>query len=393
MAISDEDRDAAIRALSAAISQHTSYGYRAASAQLAELNAEVDALSRKLGLELGDMLEGLSPAELQAFAQGKYTTSRLKALQAAIEGWVVALGGTIAASWAASVPAFAAHEVSFAASLLREVAEIPLVPKSLPNGYKAAMDQPMLGKLVDEALAKVSADTKDRVYSTVRAGIAEGKSNVEVVRALRGTEQLDFTDGILQITKNEIERVVRTGRNHVSNVSYNTAWQAMGVEEVMDLATLDGRTSKFCASIDGRRHKVSEPHPKPPYHYHCRTVQVPYFDDGPVGTRPYVRALKVVGRDGDKTFRSVGDMTKRQRERAGLEVGQVQATTKYADWFADQDAAFQREWLGPKRYELYKKGGYTLDRFADPRGGQYTLEQLRAKDAQTFREVFGATSR
>ena len=108
-----------------------------------------------------------------------------------------------------------------------------------------------------------------------------------------------------------------------------------------------------------------------------------------MGQRPYVRALKVKGRDDQAKFRSIGNMTKKQREAAGLEVGQVSAGTTYADWFASQSARYQREWLGDRRYRLYKEGGYSLDRFTDPRQREYTLDELRARDRETFAEVFG----
>src|SRR5690606_3906236 len=99
---------------------------------------------------------------------------------------------------------------------------------------------------------------------------------------------------------------------------------------------------------------------------------------------------KVKKRDGSDRFRPIGDMTPNQREEAGLKVGQVQATTNYGKWFENQDAAYQQEWLGPKRYKLYKEGGYSLDRFVDPRTGrQYNLSELRMRDEETFRQIFG----
>lgn len=147
--------------------------------------------------------------------------------------------------------------------------------------------------------------------------------------------------------------------------------------------------SKHCASIDGRRHKVGTNHPKPPYHPNCRTIQAPAIDGDLIGSRPYVRALKVKKRDGSDRFRAIGDMTKKQREEAGLEVGQVKATTNYGSWLKSQDAEFQRQWLGKTRYELFSKGEYTLDRFLDPTGRQYTIDQLRERDAETFRQIFG----
>ena len=71
-------------------------------------------------------------------------------------------------------------------------------------------------------------------------------------------------------------------------------------------------------------------------------------------------------------------------------IGQVSAKTRYPDWFARQPASFQREWLGDTRYKLYKKGDYTIDRFVDPVGRQYSIAELEARDSETFKEVFGS---
>lgn len=134
--------------------------------------------------------------------------------------------------------------------------------------------------------------------------------------------------------------------------------------------------SKLCASRDGQRYKVGSNHPTPPAHPNCRSVLSPSFDDDIMGQRPYVRA-----------FKPISQIPKDQRPDDM--VGQVSAKTNYAQWFGRQPASFQKEWLGPARYDLYKKGGYKLDRFVDPQGKQYTLAELREKDAQTFRELFG----
>jgi len=169
-------------------------------------------------------------------------------------------------------------------------------------------------------------------------------------------------------------------------------YEQLGITHVRFMATLDGRTSKLCASLDGKRWRVIDPHPVPPLHPNCRSIVQPVLDDASdsIGMRPFVRSLKVTGRDGQRTFRPIGKMTPKQREDAGLKGGQVAAKTTYAKWFADQDAAYQREWLGGKRYRLYKEGGYTLDRFVDPVAGrQYSLAELRLRDAETFKQIFG----
>ncbi|MCM1591844.1 phage head morphogenesis protein, partial [Acinetobacter baumannii] len=48
---------------------------------------------------------------------------------------------------------------------------------------------------------------------------------------------------------------------------------------------------------------------------------------------------------------------------------------------------FQREWLGLTRYKLYKEGKFDFEKFFDPEGRLYTLDQLRKLDEQTFKEL------
>lgn len=49
------------------------------------------------------------------------------------------------------------------------------------------------------------------------------------------------------------------------------------------------------------------------------------------------------------------------------------------------DNFYQKEWLGPKRYKLYKEGQFDFDKFFDPKGRLYTLDELRELDERTFK--------
>lgn len=388
---SDDELRAAQNAIAQAMAQHSAYTYRASSTVVNAINAQVDSLARTLAAELTVRLDELNQAEMQAFLAGKYNTDRLKDLRDSINQWAASLNTAVYAEWTEPAKQLAGYEVGYITSLMGEVVQdVPAVSLTANQVYRSAMVQPVLGQLVDDMLKGIASDTKDRVYSTVRQGMSAGQSNAQIIKALRGTSALNWSDGVLQATKNDAGRIVRTARNHISNVAYESTYDALGVKYMVVCATLDGRTSKYCAQADGTIYKVGDQFPRPPYHPNCRTVLAPSVDGELIGKRPFVRSLKVRGRDGESKFRSIGDMTKKQREQAGLEVGQVAATTNYGTWFGNQDAAFQQEWLGPSRYELYKKGDYTLERFIDPlTGKQYNLEQLRAKDAQTFQQVFG----
>lgn len=360
-----------------AIARHTAYLHRAATAQANDISEAVTKLGDQLAGMISERLEGLAPAELQAFAQGRYHTDRLKGLKKAIDRWGDELEAKIYQLTLPGFEEFAGHEAEYARELLAnslQDAELPVAPTAAA-AFAASQGQPIMGELMEDLVAGIPERTRRQAYSTIRQGIAEGQTSHQIVRALRGTRALNYKDGVLQTTRTAAERMVRTGRNHISNVSYEETYRALGVDELVWTSTLDGRTSTVCASRDGERYPVVSDHPRPPAHPNCRSVLAPSFGGDIQGKRPYVRAFKPVGKIP-------------KGKRPDDMIGQVSANTNYAKWFQRQPASFQREWLGDTRYKLYKQGDYTIDRFVDPTGRKLTLEELRQRDRDTFRELF-----
>lgn len=386
----DELRAAQI-AIAYAIAQHASYSYRASTAVANRINDVIDRLAKDLTSELAERLDGLSQAELDAFVAGKYTTSRLKALKAEIDGWGKAIAEAIESEWEESAIALAGFEAAYVVDLMREAFDdVPKVAPKPNEIFRKALQTPIMGRHVQDMARALAPKQVEQVYSIIRNGIASGQTNGDIIRALRGTKALGYKDGLMHAAKADVERFVRTARNHVANVAGEEMWRELGVTYLKRMAALEGRTCGVCAALDGKVYAIDEPKPAATLHPNCRCRYIAALDDEVVGNRPFVRALKVRKRDGTYRFRSIGDMTKKQREEAGLQVGQVKATTTFGKWFANQDATFQKQWLGPARYRLYKEGGLSLDRFVDPIAGrQYSLEELRRRDEDTFKAVFG----
>ena len=82
--------------------------------------------------------------------------------------------------------------------------------------------------------------------------------------------------------------------------------------------------------------------------------------------------------------RKVKDIPKDERKDL---IGQLDANTSFKKFFDQTDEFFQKEWLGPARYKLYKEGKYSIDKFVDPQGAMYTLDELKVLDAKTFKEL------
>lgn len=359
-----------IKNLLEVLTQHQAYLYRASSQSVNELlglfNDDTNAMLSKLR----DLLDELSDSEKIALAGGKYTTSNLREIRDLISQWFSNVNTSLPEAFAVSATAMAVYEANYIAKLYG--AKI-----GKPDGEKlfsAAKKVPLAGgALVDDLLSRIAESSRQKVEYAIRDGINTGKTNQEIIQRIRGTKRLNFEDGLLNSTKSDIDRTVRTIRSHVANQAYLDSYKKIGFEYVRFVSVLDGRTSKLCASLDGTIWEINDPSKRvPPLHPHCRSILVPVDKDGQlVGERPFVM-----------DERKVKDIPKDERSQL---IGQLDANTTFKEFFKKTDDFFQKEWLGPKRFKLYKEGKFDFDKFFDPDGRLYTLDQLRSLDEQTFK--------
>lgn len=354
------------------LTQHQAFLYRVSSQSVNELTRLFNSESEQMLSKLRDLLDELSDAEKVALAGGQYTTNNLKEIRDLISQWFTSLSTSIPEVFAVSATALAVYEAKYTAKLYGGKIK-------KPNGnklYSSAKKTPLIGgALVDELLSKIATSARQKVEYTIRDGISSGKTNQEIIQRIRGTKRQNYDDGILNTSKSDIERTVRTVRSHVANQAYLDSFKQLGFEYVKLVATLDGRTTKLCAFLDGKVWKIGDPEIRiPPLHPNCRSILVPVDKDGLlIGERPFVM-----------DERKVKDIPKDEREQL---IGQIDANTKFKEFFKKTDDFFQKEWLGPKRFKLYKEGKFDFDKFFDPKGELYTLEHLRKLDGLKFKEL------
>ena len=226
---------------------------------------------------------------------------------------------------------------------------------------------------MDYLFSDIASSLRKKVEYAIRDGVSQGLSNQQIIQKIKGRKSLNYSDGILSKTASEIERDVRTARSHISTATYIDTYKTLGYAYVKVVATLDGRTCKYCASIDGDVYSIDDPkRPRFPVHPNNRTTYVGCDEDGKFfGKRPFVM-----------DERKVKDIPKDER---GQLIGQLDANTSFKEFFEQADEFFQRTWLGKSKYELYKQGKYSIDKFADPLNKRgYTLKELKALDEKTF---------
>lgn len=365
-------KDEIQQAILDAMTQHASYTSRLSSANVNEILEKFDKLSNDRLSVLRDLLESMTNAELTALSSAKYTTPALKEFKSTIDEWMTQITTQLQPMFVESAIALTAYEASYIYRLADKKAPA-INGKSLYNQFK---QKPYAGgMLIDQIFPNVSSALRKKLENTIRDGISQGQTTQQIVKRIKGTKALNYNDGILEATRKDITTEVRTARNHLANESYSSVYNALGVEFVKFLSTLDGRTSPICVLNSDKIHPTNKPHPIPPLHRNCRSQLIPCDKDGNIdGMRPFVESNKPVSK-----------IPKDQRE--GI-IGQVDANTTFAEFFANADKTFQRNWLGASRYKLYKEGKYPLSKFIDPLSGdKYTLAELKKMDEETFKSI------
>ena len=366
------------KALIDALSQHQAYLYRASTQSVNELTDQLNKLSNAQLLRLSELLEDLTESERKAL-QGLNFSSKGKAsrnieeVKTILNEWFKSIDQDLSSEFEKSAVSLAVYEASYTSNLIANSVAVVSGEKI----YKTIKKTPYAGgQLVDYLFKDIASSLRKKVEYVIRDGISQGQTNQQIVQRIKGKKSLDYKDGILKTTEYEIERQVRTARSHISTATYIDTYKALGYEYVKVVATLDGRTCKYCASIDGKVYHIDDPtRPRFPVHPHNRTTYVGCDKDGNIaGQRPFVM-----------DERKVKDIPKEERNHL---IGQLDANTSFKEFFEQSDEFFKKTWLGKSKYELYKKGEYSIDKFADPLNKRgYTLAELRALDKKTFEAV------
>ena len=368
------------KALVNALTQHQAYLYRASSQSVNELVKQFSSISNAQLQRLSELLEELTDSERNAlkslnFGSKAKTSKRIEEIKTILDEWFNSIDVDLSEKFNKSALDLAIYEAAYTAKLAGD-ATVTVTGAEI---YKAVRATPFAGgQLVDYLFADIADSLRKKVEYVIRDGISQGQTNQQIINRIKGRKSLDYKDGLLQSERYVIERQVRTARNHVGNAAYIDVYKALGYEYVKVVATLDGRTCKYCASVDGDIFHIDDPtRPRFPVHPHNRTTYVGCDKDGNIaGQRPFVM-----------DERKVKDIPKDERKHL---IGQLDANTSFKEFFEQSDEFFQRTWLGKSKYELYKKGEYSIDKFADPLNKRgYTLTELKALDQKTFKNVLG----
>lgn len=218
-----------------------------------------------------------------------------------------------------------------------------------------------------EYVAGNTKGTATAINNQVKAAYVRGDTVQQATRSIKLA-----VDGMV---KSSAETLARTGAQHYANQAREAMYQD-NIDVIGHFyysATLDNRTTIFCASHDGKKYKPNEKRPQLPAHYNCRSSYV-----------ALAKGQKMP--DGQRTALGAGDDYERGAEYSGKkDLGKFKATnpkpsTNYESWLKRQPAAFQADVLGVEKAKLFREG-LPLDKFLDVTGKPLTLEQLRKFDS------------
>ena len=306
-------------------------------------------------------------AELNKVIPSPEKISRIKGLLRSVNDLNASAYAKVSDQLKSDLRKFTASEVEYQQNLIGSVQPVKVLPISPEAAYASAIATPFQGKFLSEFLSGMETQKANLIRDAVRIGFIESQTTGEIVNKIRGTKALNYTDGIMNITRANAESVVLTAIAHTANVAQQALYDAN--EDIIKgyryTATLDTRTTELCASRDGNYYKLGEPKPAIPAHFRCRSR--------------YVAVIK--------SFKELGlDVELPESTRASMD-GQVPSKTTYQEWLKNQSVDRQNEVLGVTKAQLFRDGKLTLDKFVSPTGHVYTIDELKQRNAKAFEAV------
>lgn len=252
--------------------------------------------------------------------------------------------------------------------------------------------QPFEGRTVREWMSRSAAADIERVTRAARLAMVNGETVQQATARIIGSKKYNFKDGASRKFRSNIETNLITAINGISN-SINVQLVAENTDIIsyeVFAATLDIRTTKICASNDGKKFKAGEG-PVPPLHMRCRSRRLPVVTEEAFNRRGMDPTFEkelvedFARKNGLGKVSSVGDLpygyktayNKWMRKERRSRVGDVPAEVTFEQWLHKRNKQFQDEYFGSKRKaELFRNGKLSLDKFVTRDGYELTIVQL-----------------
>ena len=186
----------------------------------------------------------------------------------------------------------------------------------------SALDDKQISKVINKPWAVDGKNFSERIWGN-RQKLVNELNNTLTQNIILGKDPQKAIDEIarkMNTSKTNTGRLVMTEEAFFSSAAQKDCFDELDVEQFEIVATLDSHTSDICRGMDGKHFPMSEWKvgvTAPPFHVHCRSTTVPYFDDefDAVGER--------AARDEEtgKTYFVPGNMTYKEWEKSFVNGG------------------------------------------------------------------------
>jgi SPP1 gp7 family putative phage head morphogenesis protein len=330
-------------------------------------------VSRFLKVLEGDIVAQLARIDPTGIGSISRRAARLEKLLGQVKATITASYRTEGKRLANELREIADIEAQFAASAINKGAGVQLITAELTRGQLVAITGDLLvqGAPVSDWISRQAGDTLKRFQDNMRLGIAQGETNSQLIRRIRGGKQGgEVVQGFMNVTRSHAESLVRSATQAVSQASRQAVYNANDdiVKAVQWVSTIDLRTTVQCSARDGLTYTVGTHEPidhSLPWaggpgnlHWGCRSTSTPVL----------------------KTFRDLGlDIDEvSEGTRASLD-GQIPKDTKFEGWLSRRTVAEQDAHLGAGRAKLWRDGKISFRDLMDANGRELSLDELRAR--------------
>lgn len=302
----------------------------------------------------------------RGFDTGLHTTARLIALKEAIDAEIAAFTKTAQKMLRADLLRLAKSEAQWQVAALEKAvpSEVTLAARinytmPAPETLRAIVNEgPINGALLKDWFKNVEDNAKRAVTKAVNVGLAQGETTAQIVARVRGTKALEFADGAMQGTRRDVQNIVGSSIAHTSNQAHRAAARSNAdiLKGEKYSATLDTKTCRVCAGLDGKVFGIDEG-PEPPMHPGpCRCYRL-----------PVMKSWEELGIKGPKL--PVGT-------RASMD-GQVPADLTFGDWLKQQPVGRVQDVLGSKEAaRAFLAGEVSITDFSTKMGRPLSWKQV-----------------
>jgi len=330
-------------------------------------------VGRFLAVLEGDIVAQLARIDPTGIGSISRRAARLEKLLAQVKATIVASYRSEGKRLANELREIADMEARFAVSAINQGAGVQLITSELTRGQLVAITGDLLvqGAPVSDWLSRQAGDTLTRFTDNMRLGIAQGETNGQLIRRIRGGKQNgEVVKGFMDITRNHADSLVRSATQAVSQASRQAVYDANDdiVKAEQWVSTIDLRTTEECGARDGLTYTVGthEPidHTLPwgggpgSLHWGCRSTST-----------PVLKSFRELGLDIDE----VPETT-----RSSLD-GQIPQDTSFEGWLSKRTVAEQDENLGVGRAKLWRDGKISFRDLMDANGRPLTLLELQGR--------------